>query len=442
MVEDREFPESKPTLNPSMIGLAAPKDRLAAYILDCLLLLPLIQILQAPFKKWILESLIFEETSFLSVYRFFNLSIFISLFVVYYTLMIWWRGQTLGKMFFRVKVISYHGHIDFNSSLSRALFMFFEMLFFGLSYLSVFIHPLRRPLHDRVADTLVISEKSPAGFPNPQEKWRASVFRMALSFLFLLSGGVYSLITSLQEDSEVVSLLEECKQNLPMEQASSEQLIEMHMVQKVSETCFSELVKEQLWENSSPMTLFAMSVVERADQEASRSYLKQICQENSNHHLCDVSRWMNSEQTEENLDSLVQKISQKKMASFVRLLVAPLLIAQKQYDNAQKLLDPIAQSGSLRPIVASMTFHNLVAQLKWDEAYWVYKTHDEVSDANVLMFMQLELVHPRLSTRQQIQLLDFFYPTLSERGSGRQPASVYKIPLEIRDIYRILEGRL
>ena len=171
--------------------------------------------------------------------------------------------------------------------------------------------------------------------------------------------------------------------------------------------------------------------------------MDELCKSNPNHHLCDLSLWtlLPVEEQSERLSKLVKTLKLKNPYNFVRVLLAAQLNNEKQYQQAEVMLKPIEDPGQLESVVGALTFHSLIGQLRWDEAYWVAKTHGKVGDPNILYFMQMELKKGQLSVKQQLQLLDFFYPSLSEK-STRRPASAKDIPIEIKDIYNILEGRL
>lgn len=452
MAENREFPESKKPTSDAVLGLASPKDRSAAYILDVILLLPLVQILQSPLKKLMLESILYDKGAEVPTYRFLNFLVFVLLFVFYYTVAIWWKGQTLGKLFFGLRVISYHGVISLPQALLRSLFIFVELLLAGFPFLAIFSHPMRRPLHDRVADTLVISLKNPVGLPTKLEKWRAKVLVIAgssIASLILLMSLLTGIVKT--ESTQALTLKERCQEMVDKTDNKTESLIELYLIDELPGNCLFEQSRDRVWladkENDADEKLlaqFAIALALQEEGESSDIYLNEVCKSNPHHHLCDLSQWLLTSQ--ENDDSafaeFYRKIQDKKLYNFVRVFLADYLNGKKKYKETEQLLAPILDPGTLQPLVASVTFHSLLGQLKWDEAFWVYKTHGSVNDQSLLYFMQKELSQGQMSTRQQLQLLDYFYPHLSEQAHQRQPASISKVPAEIKDIYRILEGRL
>jgi uncharacterized RDD family membrane protein YckC len=154
----------------SPVGLASPMARLAAFILDLLLLFPLIRIMQAPTQRGLMTASLLEDQPGVLSYKLLSVFVFVGVFLAYHTLFIYWRGQTLGKMFFGVQVVSLVGPLTLWSALSRAVFLLFGLGMAYLPFLAIFYHPLRRSLHDRIADTLVIGLKEVVSWPQLSER--------------------------------------------------------------------------------------------------------------------------------------------------------------------------------------------------------------------------------------------------------------------------------
>ncbi len=442
MAEDQFFPNYKADPE-TLIGLASPKDRLASYILDCTLLLPIVQLLQAPFKKWILESFLYQEGAGVLSLQMVNLVIFILIFIIYYSVLIWYKGQTLGKMFFGVKIISYQGHLTFSASVLRSCFIFFSLLGLGIPFLALFSHVLRRPLHDRVADTLAISVKNPVGFPTKTEVGRSRWMTVGMLGVALFSFSIYVSILRSDDLLDVADFAESCDSELGVDSGNLESLLEAHLVKQIDNDCLASLVRDQMWKaGETPLGHFAMAVALQEAPEESESYARAICELNANHHLCDLNQWLskNADGETQQVEALLKKMQNKRLYNFTRVLIAGQLLKQKRLKDMDAILSPVRRAGVLQPIVASLSFHSLLGQMKWDEAYWVYRTHNAVTDQTFLFFVQRELEDSQLSRTQQIQLLEFFYPRLKEQGTSRMPASTKDIPAEIQDIYGYLLG--
>lgn len=92
----------------------------------------------------------------------FNLEHWYSLvfIVVYFGLLNYWtNGRTLGKWLLRIRAVSVvHERLTLWQSFERALGYGASFLEFGFGFIQYFIHPNRRTVHDRIAETIVIRD--------------------------------------------------------------------------------------------------------------------------------------------------------------------------------------------------------------------------------------------------------------------------------------------
>lgn len=69
------------------------------------------------------------------------------------------NGQTIGKRLLKIRVISLvHTRMSLWHSIERALGYGASILEFGFGFIQYFIHPNRRTVHDRIAETIVVKE--------------------------------------------------------------------------------------------------------------------------------------------------------------------------------------------------------------------------------------------------------------------------------------------
>ncbi len=85
--------------------------------------------------------------------------------VIYFCLSTYWgNGKTLGKKLMGIRVISLvHNHMSLWHSFERALGYGASALEGGFGFIQYFIHPNRRTVHDRIAETIVIRDKETTG---------------------------------------------------------------------------------------------------------------------------------------------------------------------------------------------------------------------------------------------------------------------------------------
>ncbi|HMD01560.1 MAG TPA: RDD family protein [Candidatus Baltobacteraceae bacterium] len=71
----------------------------------------------------------------------------------------WGNGQTMGKRLLRIRVVSLvRPHITLWTAIERALGYGASALELGFGFFQYFLHPNRRTVHDRIAETIVVRE--------------------------------------------------------------------------------------------------------------------------------------------------------------------------------------------------------------------------------------------------------------------------------------------
>jgi uncharacterized RDD family membrane protein YckC len=89
--------------------------------------------------------------------------------VLYFGILLWCgKGRTPGKRLLQIRVVSLmHRHITFWHSVERALGYGAAALEGGFGFVQFFIHPYRRCAQDRLAETIVVTER---GYQGMQHK--------------------------------------------------------------------------------------------------------------------------------------------------------------------------------------------------------------------------------------------------------------------------------
>jgi len=145
------------------LPLASFKARAGALIFDFLLVLVLVILIGLP------AALKNRDASGHVVVHFdpFHSVLGLLALVSYFGLATYFgHGQTLGKRIFRIRVISLaHNHLSLWHCVERALGYGASALEGGFGFVQYFLHPNRQTVHDRIAETIVISSKTSAG-PN------------------------------------------------------------------------------------------------------------------------------------------------------------------------------------------------------------------------------------------------------------------------------------
>jgi uncharacterized RDD family membrane protein YckC len=82
--------------------------------------------------------------------------------ILYFGVLLWkGKGRTPGKRLMKIRVVSIvHRHLSFWHSVERALGYGAAALEAGFGFIQFFIHPYRRCAQDRLAETIVVTERS------------------------------------------------------------------------------------------------------------------------------------------------------------------------------------------------------------------------------------------------------------------------------------------
>jgi uncharacterized RDD family membrane protein YckC len=151
------------------IILATIRRRLAAFIIDWLVIILIYLCIMIGFDLFNMD------ISKINVHSIFDVELEISnthpyfvtfmkflfglLPLLYFVIFFYFfRGQTIGKYFFRIKVLSlHHEHLGLWHCIERSLGYFASALEFGFGYLQAFWNPNRMSLHDKIGETIVIA---------------------------------------------------------------------------------------------------------------------------------------------------------------------------------------------------------------------------------------------------------------------------------------------
>ena len=159
--------------------LAAPLDRLAAVIADFVLISPIAAFIMSPFRRIASEAMLQGRDDAWMISTAVSIGLSVLVVILYQTIfLVKWRA-TPGKRLFGLTVEtlwSTEGSpIRPQAAFMRACALCFELLLLGLPLIGVIGNDRRRPLHDRLADTIVLSKRrSKVGVPGLSEKSLAS----------------------------------------------------------------------------------------------------------------------------------------------------------------------------------------------------------------------------------------------------------------------------
>ena len=147
------------------VTLASFKRRAAAFVLDFALAGVLFLVVVTPAAIGLVRVGLWHPVGDVTLkLDFFKNWYSVVWLVLYFALTTYLgKGQTPGKRLMRIRVVSLvHDRLSLWHSVERALGYAASALEFGFGFVQYFIHPNRRTVHDRIAETIVVDERPEA----------------------------------------------------------------------------------------------------------------------------------------------------------------------------------------------------------------------------------------------------------------------------------------
>ncbi len=189
MVLGNPFEKHNSAKSPSSLqaeGAALPFDRLASHVADLVLLVPIMALAMAPFRRAVMEAKLLDNPLDSDWALIQSLVAAFAVGIAWETFFISMWGTTPGRAIFGLRVVDlWTGQKPrpFNAFV-RAITWYGSVLALGAPFFGVYGNSKRRPLHDRVGDTEVRSRNTRRQSAAPQ------MSELALGSLFT-TGAVF-----------------------------------------------------------------------------------------------------------------------------------------------------------------------------------------------------------------------------------------------------------
>lgn len=368
--------------------LARPLDRMAAMIVDlCVVLAPIYYLLSAPLRGWMTKSYLlgWEGDFFTTIVGMSGIAI--GLVVFYQTFMHYFFKATLGKILFDLRVVAmFEDHkVSCWDCFVRSWFWVGEILCFGLPMLAVFSNSRRRPFHDRVADTVVIS-RNQNGVSGPAF-WEQGLVKLVFSLaliagLLVTVGELKGLSDKLKAESSVAALVEresgscevvdknwddsgEAKEHDRLKLAMS-----LYAAGLADRPCLEVEVEREMASQTpvGPITYLAQAFIYAEDAEVSNSYLDEVCKSSPDSVECRmsevVSRW-----SDENWEGVEEALDAAPAGSgYLEVWGVRHFMKQARYDRALNFLSALSDKRELSEFILTQRVKALYNGFRTHEA--------------------------------------------------------------------------
>lgn len=344
--------------------LARPTDRAAAVVIDLFVILaPIYVLVSAPLKKWMTLSILVgpEAETASAVVSMAFLATF--LIVFYQTVCHYFFRATIGKVLFDLRVVQMFPNqpVTLWDCFVRSWVWCAEWLCLGLPFFSVFSNGNRRPWHDRLCDTVVITTKD-SGVVAPA-KWEQALVKSFFA-LFLAVGGlavvaqIQANIDKIKSDARLAALVERegeaCEvvsKNMPEGEDDSENkpharlelAMTLYAAGLADRSCLESEVEREVSMQipMGPVTYLSQAFVHADEGDISNSYLDEVCEDAPGTVECAMSQVV-SQWSEEDWEAVEESLNKApKGSGYLEVWGIRHFMKQARYDKALALMNTL-----------------------------------------------------------------------------------------------------
>lgn len=348
------------------LRLARPLDRLAAAIIDiCILLMPVYVLIASPLKRALTTSYILNSEADLFLGISALIAIAVVLIAAYQSLFHFFYGATAGKRILGLRVVHmFPGEeLTYWDCLSRAGLWIAEAALLGLPWLAVFSNSRRRPFHDRMSDTIVVT-RTPLGVyaPSPWERGLVrGVFASVLGIAALIGViEVRGTVERMRIESAFLAVtakdVEECAvvtDNMGELDSSDHnrlnRAMSLYAAGLADRGCLEAEVEREvaMQQPVGAVTYLAQAFVYADDAEVSNAYLDKVCEDASESVECYMSKLVGSWSEDDWL--AVEEIlrTAPKGSGYLEVWGVRHYMKQARYSEALALLDNLSEHREL-----------------------------------------------------------------------------------------------
>lgn len=334
-------------------GPALPLDRLAAHVADLVLLVPLMALAMAPFRRAVMDARILGDERAADVGILKSIFAAILLGILWDTVLIAWRGTSPGRAIFGLRVVDvWTGDKPrLLHAFARSVTWWMSLLFMGAPFFGVYGNERRRPLHDRVGDTEVRTRITRRHSPPPRlsELAFGSFFTSASLFCasLVIVGQMVMFNDHSAESAEArrPKLCERISTALDewdIRDAKPTRIgvaLGLSAADTIDTGCLEAEANYALWNDSGRLLGYLAKGIIRFDHERdeAESYFAKVCELEPDSDACRLGQWYRGiEATDEpaaalgSLEVLVTGSSKKEssMPEWWRLIVLRELLAR------------------------------------------------------------------------------------------------------------------
>jgi uncharacterized RDD family membrane protein YckC len=357
--------------------IAPVSDRVLAFVFDVIIFTPVFGFILAKiFQQLHRIYFLSPESSEFSVLMVITIAFAALLAILFQTacLLLW--GTTPGKFFFKMRVVSYsrpESKLTFGQALVRSLFWCVGFFCAMLPWLEVLSQKQRRPLHDRAAETMVVTLKRQGDRgPHWLESQLVRQFLLA-SFLVVFAWTVFSLghyyRMAMQGDfrrSELDAqdaLCSDVASSLQPGEHRIDKALALYLAGQVSEDCLSAEANFVMWEpdgDDKAWAYLAQGFLLSYDPESQKDYFEKTC-ESGNGEACAIA------------NSQLKKTKMLGDSLTARVLHSEWDFEKGDYQGARQVFEDLSQTAGFEAYVQEGLIKVFWSQNQTEKAVGAYQ---------------------------------------------------------------------
>ncbi len=361
---------------------ACIKDRYIAFIIDFIFLATIFGLFLSPIRKYILIFKFTQQGHSLLITIFLAILLSIVLAFLYRTIFTIIKGGTPGKLLTGLQVVNvWSGQplSTFNVIIREFFWLLCTFLLY-IPHLAIFFHHQRRPIYDRIAESIVISTR---GRFTPAPPLLVSIFGQFIvltftcSIIFLLTFYPYQIIKKSEEKASISKLLESnkvyCDKVTDLEStwpynydedptSRLEIALTLHSAYLIDHQCLDLETQHAFYNNENlDMAYLANAFITSDDQPLlSDKYLKKACEVSSDGQACQLGQIVNlwSQKKWEEASQKFRTLDYQKTKSFMKVWAIKHFERVKEFEAEEEI---IQQLWHIKPLKEYLMSHRVAA---------------------------------------------------------------------------------
>ena len=359
---------------------ACIKDRYIAFTIDFIFLATLLGLFLSPIRKYILIFEFTQQNQSLLITIFLAILASIFLIFLYRTIFTIIKGGTPGKLITGLKVVSVASGQPLSAFniIVREFFWILSAFLLYIPHLAIFSHHQRRPVYDRIAESIVISTRGRFASAPPL---LASAFGQLVvlvftgSIIFLLTFYPYKFIKKSEEEAQMSKLLKSdetyCDKVTDTESAwlydeepisRLEIALTLHSAHLIDDQCLDLEAQHAFYKKENlDMAYLANAFITSNDHpKLSDKYLKKACEVSSEGQACQLGQIVNlwSQKKWEEASQKFRSLDYQKTKYFMKVWAIKHFERVKEFEAEEEI---IQQLWHIKPLKEYLMSHRVAS---------------------------------------------------------------------------------